>query len=123
MTLPMNSDPDPVTAVGHRLRVAIKMLAASESISIPELGRRTGIGGQKLSDRIEDDRKRKPTRISVEETAILADYFGMTLGELILIAQSGEGLPLRAKWELLDGGLQDAQQPSLPFRADLNSVS
>lgn len=32
-------------------------------------------------------------------------------------------LPLRAKWELLDGGLQDAQQPSLPFRADLNSVS
>lgn len=45
------SDPDPVALIGRRIRIAIKMLAAGKNLSIPELGRRSGIGGQKLSDR------------------------------------------------------------------------
>jgi hypothetical protein len=97
--------PDPTT-IGHRLRVAIKMLAAGKGMSIPELGRRSGIGGQKLSDRIEEGRNRVPTRLSIEEAAAIADVLGIGLSELVQVAETGRGLALSThrKLRAIDGG-------------------
>lgn len=120
MNTAMNHDPDPVVALGHRLRIAIKMLAAREGMTIPELGRRTGIGGQKLSDRIEDSRTRPPTRLSIEETAAVAAQFALTLTELVRIAETGDGLALPPYLELLDGeGETQSGQMTIPFHLSL----
>lgn len=125
MDTAMNLSPDPADVLGHRLRIAIRMLAGGRGISVGELGRRTGVGDQKMRDRLDDTRAKPPTRLSVEETAKIAREFEMTLTELVQIAEDGTGLPLPAqceRFELLDGGCQDGDQTTFPFQT-LKSIS
>lgn len=101
MNLPVQETTEEVSDLGTSLRRTIRALAGAKRISISKLGRLSGVGEQKLRDRLDDAEGRTPIRLSVEETEAIAGVLDVPLVDLIRFAQTGGEFPLRAYQSML----------------------